>query len=307
MALFRECTKKNLLPGVLICRYFCDKARVRKTLSKDYSQQGRTLSLDQNVAIITGGAEGIGLAIAKVFLKCGLSGLAIADCSKEKGEESIKQLACEFGENKVLFFDGDMSQSKAFDRVFKETLKHFENVNIVVNNAGVMNDVNWECQVNTNMSSTIIGTLLGMQYMSKTSLGQGGTIINVASIMGLIPSSGYPIHTLTQFGIVGFSRAIGNLNHYDRTGVRVTALCPGLTNTKLLKQAPYHAINDKFRKEFKEESGGCVFQKPESVALAALDVLQDALPGSVWVVENNSKPYEIRFPEVADLRFKNKC
>jgi 15-hydroxyprostaglandin dehydrogenase (NAD) len=146
-----------------------------------------------------------------------------------------------------------------------------------------------------------------MQYMSKTSFGQGGTIINMASIMGLIPSSGYPIHTLTQFGIVGFTRAIGSVNHFDRTGVKVTALCPGLTNTKLLKQAPYHAINDNFRKEFKEESGGCTLQKPENVALATLDVLCDALSGSVWVVENNSKPYEIRFPEVADLRFKNKC
>lgn len=156
-------------------------------------------------------------------------------------------------------------------------------------------------------ASTVVGTLLGMQYMSKTSLGQGGTIVNMSSIMGLIPSSGYPIHTLTQFGIVGFSRAIGNISHFERTGVKVMSLCPGLTNTKLLKQAPYHAINDKFRKEFKEESMGCVLQKPESVALAVLDILCNGMPGSVWVVENNSKPYEIRFPEVADLRFKNKC
>lgn len=143
--------------------------------------------------------------------------------------------------------------------------------------------------------------------MSKTCFGQGGTIVNIASIMGLIPSAGYPIHTLTQFGIVGFSRAIGGSTHYDRTGVKVAALCPGLTNTRLLKQAPYHAINDKFRKEFKEESGGCVLQKPESVALATLDILDHAMPGSIWVVENNSKPYEIRFPEVADMRFKSKC
>lgn len=56
--------------------------------------------------------------MAKVFLKCGISGLAVADSSKEKGEESIKKLACEFGENKVLFFDADVSQSKAFDRNF---------------------------------------------------------------------------------------------------------------------------------------------------------------------------------------------
>ncbi|RZC39428.1 adh short domain containing protein [Asbolus verrucosus] len=279
---------------------------MKRTLTKEFLQS-KTINLDNKVAIITGGTEGIGLAIAKIFLKCGISGVAIADNSKDKGVESIQKLECEFGDNRVLFFEGDMSQSKPFDRVFKETIKHFENVNIVVNNAGIMNDVKWETQINTNLSSAVIGTLLGMQYMSKTCFGQGGLIINVASIMGLIPSSGYPIHTLTQFGIVGFSRAIGNINHYDRTGVKITALCPGLTNTKLLKQASYHAINDKFHKEFKEESGGCLLQKTESVALATLNILHDSMPGSVWVVENNNKPYEIRFPEVADMRFKNKC
>lgn len=68
------------------------------------------------MAIVTGGAEGIGFATAKVLLKCGISGLAIADNSKEKGQEAINALACEFGENKVLFIDGDMSDSKTFDR-----------------------------------------------------------------------------------------------------------------------------------------------------------------------------------------------
>jgi NAD(P)-dependent dehydrogenase (short-subunit alcohol dehydrogenase family) len=71
--------------------------------------------LDDKIAIITGGAEGIGLAIAKVLLKSGVSGIAIADNSKDKGQESIRQLSSEFGENKILFFDGDMSQSKPFD------------------------------------------------------------------------------------------------------------------------------------------------------------------------------------------------
>lgn len=143
--------------------------------------------------------------------------------------------------------------------------------------------------------------------MSKTSVGQGGTIINIASIMGLIPSAGYPLHTLTQFGIVGFTRAVGAISHFERTGVRIAALCPGLTNTKMMKQAVYQTINENFRKEFKEESGGYPLQRPESVALATLDVLKEGLSGSVWVVENDTKPYEIQFPEVADLRFKNKC
>lgn len=177
-------------------------------------------------------------------------------------------------------------------------------MHIVVNNAGVMDDTRWDRQIKTNLCGSIIGTLLGMQYMSSSASGHGGTIVNIGSIMSMIPSSGYPLHTMTQFGIIGFTKALGGGNHVERTNVKIFAFCPGLTNTELLTNAPPKAINENFTKEYLEEIEGCEPQQAESVAKGLHEVIETAVAGSIWVVEKNNKPYLVNFPEIATSQMK---
>lgn len=113
-------------------------------------------------------------------------------------------------------------------------------------------------------------------------------------------------------------------NHISRTGVKVFAMCPGLTHTKLLSNAPANAINDRFAQEYADEIEGsrpqkvismlyrkCVFIpiffQASSVAKGLADILDTAEPGSVWVVENDGSPYEVTYPgNVLDMKKEKK-
>lgn len=168
-----------------------------------HNEAPSSLKFEDKVGVITGGGSGIGYEIAREFLKGGMSFVTIIDINKEKSLENINKLTREFGEDNVLYVEGDVGDPEQMDYAFRNTVLHYHTIDIIVNNAGVMDDVQWENQIRTNLHGCVIGTLLGMQYMSKSSSGRGGTIVNIGSIMSMIPSCGFPIYTLTQFGIAG--------------------------------------------------------------------------------------------------------
>ncbi|KAL3285228.1 hypothetical protein HHI36_019340 [Cryptolaemus montrouzieri] len=255
--------------------------------------------LQGKVALLTGGASGIGYSIAKSFLKHGLSALTVADIHRSNGTEAIKDLTLQFGEEKVMFVECDVTNTNQLNSAFQETLRHYTRLDIVINNAGMMNDAFWEKEIHTNIGGCLIGSLLGLEYMSTTSKGDGGVIINVASIIGLMPCNGFPIHTMTQYGIVGLSRALGG--HYKRTGVKVFGFCPGLTQSQLIETAHKNTLNRHFAKIFCREVEGCYLQHPDSVGNGLVKIIQTAKPGSIWFVENNGEPHEIHFPKLQDM------
>lgn len=94
------------------------------------------IDLEDKVAVITGGASGIGFAIAREFLLEGMQCLTIVDNDKIEGAKSLKKLAEEFGEEKVLFFEADVANTEAMDNALRRSVLHFETIDIIVNNAG---------------------------------------------------------------------------------------------------------------------------------------------------------------------------
>ncbi|XP_057651803.1 alcohol dehydrogenase 1-like [Diorhabda carinulata] len=260
------------------------------------TESWKKLNFTDKVAVITGGASGIGYNIAKEFLTHGMLAVTLVDNNKEKLEKSAETLIDEFGDSKVVQYEADVSDIDEMDKAFRNTSMYFQVIDVIVNNAGVLDDTNWEKQLNINMRGCIIGTLLGMQYMAKSSAGEGGIIVNVASIMGILPSNGFPIHTMTQFGIVGFTRALGSSKLYERTGVKVFGYCPGLTDTELFKDdLTDKTINQNFFNEFHNESKHNVKQNPEIVGKNLARILDLAKPGSIWVTENNKTAYEMDY------------
>ncbi|KAJ8983691.1 hypothetical protein NQ317_003481 [Molorchus minor] len=308
MALYRfRCISRYIQPPAATL------VKMKHSSQSASTSESKKTKLENKVAVVTGGGSGIGYAIAKQFLKEGMCGVTVIDMDKQKALKGIQKLADEFGEDKVIFIEADVANSRQMDLAFKNTVFHYDTIDIIVNNAGIMDDTHWENQIKTNIHGCIIGTLLGMQYMAKSSSGEGGTIVNVGSVISIVPSSGFPIYTMTQFGIVGntlqmasrrFTNALGSSNLYERTGVKVFGFCPGLTDTKLMKDVSAVSINDNFAREFQEEIDGCVLQKPQSVAKGLATILEDAKPGSIWIVENNTEPYEIKFPNVSRSNYK---
>lgn len=163
----------------------------------------KKINLENKVAVVTGGASGIGYFISKALLQGGLSALAIIDNDKEQLKDATKKLRIDFGEDRILPLEANVSDIEQMDSAFRNTVLYYHVLDIIVNNAGVMDDINWEKELKTNINGCVIGTLLGMQYMAKSSQGSGGTIVNVGSVMSFIPSCGFPIYTMTQFAIGG--------------------------------------------------------------------------------------------------------
>lgn len=95
---------------------------------------------------------------------------------------------------------------------------------------------------------------------------------------------------------------MGSSKLYERTGVKIFGFCPGLTDTNALKQLEEKAINHNFVGEFEEEMKDVNLQDPVNVAKGLVEVLGDAQPGSIWIVENNKSPFELEFPKIIERK-----
>uniref|UniRef100_A0A8B9EUN4 15-hydroxyprostaglandin dehydrogenase [NAD(+)] n=1 Tax=Anser cygnoides TaxID=8845 RepID=A0A8B9EUN4_ANSCY len=118
---------------------------------------------------------------------------------------------------------------------FKKVIEHFGRLDIVVNNAGVNNEKDWESTIQINLTSVIRGTYLGLEYMRKGNGGDGGVIINISSLAGLMPAAFQPVYCATKHGVIGFTRSIALAANIENYGVRLNTICPGFVNTPILQ------------------------------------------------------------------------
>ncbi|KAF4518619.1 hypothetical protein B566_EDAN005944 [Ephemera danica] len=233
------------------------------------------MDLKGKVALITGAAAGIGKACCEELLKIGCK-VSICDVNTAGGDALAQQLSQIYGKDSVIFCPCDVTDYPQSEEAFQATIQALGGVDIVINNAGIMNDRFWELEVDTNLNGVIRGTLLGIRFMGKERGGRGGTVINIGSNTSMRPYVSAPIYSATKHAVLGFTRSFGDSFHVDLTGVRVLALCPGATTTglisdirkQLLKQIHWNAL---------------------------ITVLQRGTSGSVWMVEGGQPPYEINF------------
>lgn len=184
------------------------------------------------VAFITGGASGLGLAMAKSFTGAGMK-VAIADVE----QNALDAAAAEFAESNadVITIKVDVTDREALEEAAKETETAFEKVHVVCNNAGVAisghikdhsyKDWDWVMGVNLD------GVINGIQVFTNRiiSHGEGGHIVNTASLAGLFGIPHMSIYNTSKFAVVGMSEAIAGELVHDNIGVSV--LCPGFVAT----------------------------------------------------------------------------
>ncbi|KAJ9592843.1 hypothetical protein L9F63_015486, partial [Diploptera punctata] len=243
------------------------------------------------VALVTGGAQGIGLAIVKQLLANGVKGLSVCDMDS-KYDETVRNLNEEFGKDRTIFIKTDVTKEEELKAAFKKTLEKFGGLDIVVNNAGICNDQMWKQVFLVNVNGVIQGTLLALKYMGKDEGGKGGVVINTSSIAGLGGGNGLPMYSATKAAVNEFTRNIGGEYFWNTTGVRVMAVCPGATETRLLSQTVMTYQKD-WEKALEEQSKkNQPVQKPEIVAEAVLHMIRKGSSGSIWVSSgvNNMDP-----------------
>ncbi|CAH0584477.1 unnamed protein product [Chrysodeixis includens] len=251
------------------------------------------MELKGKVALITGAAAGIGLAYSQELLKQGAK-VSICDIDAEIGEQVVDELGSKYGRKNVLFCRCDVTDYPQYEEAFEMTMEVFNRLDIVINNAGVMNDRFWELEVDVNLNGVIRGTLLAYRFMSKDRGGQGGIIVNTASTSFTRPQVSTPIYTATNYAIVGLTRAYGDQYHVNLTGVRSMVICPGLTDTGLVKEIRKQLMSSDYEAAWQRDNATCKMQSSEHVGRALVEVLTKAQSGSVWIVENGTPAREWR-------------
>ncbi|KAK4876768.1 hypothetical protein RN001_009274 [Aquatica leii] len=255
------------------------------------------------VALITGGASGIGFQYAVELLNNGLKGVTLADINEEFGKIALKDISQKFGDDKAIFVKVDVTNQKQFEDAFKKTVEKFENIDILINNAGILDDRIWETEIDINIKGTVTGTLLAIQnYIHKHKSGPEGVIVNISSVVGVDPAPMLPIYCATKYAIIGFTRSFGTEMHYALSNVRVFAICPGFTDTPLMTNFEVKSLKPEYTTSFKKVKHLVVYQQPADIARHAVELIKTAPQGSVWVIDSNEPPYE--YSHIPRQKFK---
>ncbi|KAM4546055.1 15-hydroxyprostaglandin dehydrogenase [NAD(+)] [Odontesthes bonariensis] len=195
------------------------------------------MALQNKNAVVTGAAMGIGRAVTEILLQNGAK-VALLDVHETAGESLTEALNKQHGAGKALFLKCDVESEEQIKAAFQRAVETFGGVDLVCNNAGILNESAWEKAVSINLMGVIRGTYIGLEHMNKLTGGRGGVIINVASMAGLGPFLSCPVYTATKNGVVGFTRAMGAASEASGYGIRFNVLCPSFVQTDFLTSIP---------------------------------------------------------------------
>lgn len=234
--------------------------------------QGVPTKLNGAVALVTGAASGIGRAVAELFARAGAS-VAVADANTIAGTETTESIRADGG--RAIFVEVDVSQPKQIDRMVQMTLESYGQLDILFNGAGILaygtvletDEETWSRVIAINLTGTYLCCRAALPSMVERGR---GSIINVASTTGSHDACARAAaYVSSKGGVTLLTRAMA-IDH-ARQGIRVNAICPGPTDTPMLRKAMTSEQLDAFAKTFPMGRLG----RPEEIAKAALFLASD--------------------------------
>lgn len=192
-------------------------------------------SLENRTAIVTGAGSGIGRAIALLYATEGAN-VVVSDIDEKGGSETLAGIKEKGG--KAIFVKTDTSKPEDNKKLVEETIAAFGSLHIAVNNAGIGGPISpvgdypvdgWDKVISINLS----GVFYGMRYQLPAILAAGGgSIVNMASILGKVGTKGSAAYTAAKHGVVGLTEAAA-LEYADKK-IRINSIGPGYIVTPLL-------------------------------------------------------------------------
>ena len=196
------------------------------------------MRFQDKVALITGGARGIGKEIALRFAKEGAN-IAIFDVDMEEAAKTQNQI--EALGRQLMAFKVDVTDYKQVEEAVNKILDKFKGVDILVNNAGItrdalllrMTDSDWDAVINVNLKGTFNCTKCVSKVMVKQTYGR---IVNIASIIGLIGNIGQANYSASKAGIIALTKTAAK--ELARRNINVNAIAPGFIATDMTAKLP---------------------------------------------------------------------
>jgi NAD(P)-dependent dehydrogenase (short-subunit alcohol dehydrogenase family) len=194
------------------------------------------MRLKNKVALITGGTSGIGEATAILFAKEGAK-VAITGRNEERGEAAAERIMSDGGE--AIFIQADVRKAGECRRAVEKTLRAFERLDIVFNNAGVFfphtildcTEEEWDLQMDVNLKGTFLMSKAALPGMIER---RSGVIINNSSGWGIAGGDAAVGYCASKGGVVLLTKAMA-IDH-GRQGIRVNCICPGDVDTPMLPE-----------------------------------------------------------------------
>lgn len=192
--------------------------------------------MNNKVALVTGGASGIGASTAIEFAKQNVA-VVIADVL-EKGEETRDQIV-ELGGN-AIFVKCNVGKYDEQKNLMDEIIRKYGRLDYAFNNAGIeqkeskiadVDEATWDRLMNVNLKGVWLGMKLQIPYMIKQG---GGAIVNTSSIAGLKSLEGMGVYNCTKAGMIMLTRTAAR--EYGQYGIRINAVCPGLIITDMVRR-----------------------------------------------------------------------
>ncbi|KAL0870992.1 hypothetical protein ABMA27_004809 [Loxostege sticticalis] len=244
--------------------------------------------------LITGGASGLGAGYVESFLKDGAKSVAILDINEQAGKPLVEKLNKVYP-GKVIFIKCDVSNEENVTQAFNEVVDKFKTVDVLINNAGIMNDSSniWRKATEVNVLGLVSLTLKGIKHMNKEEGGKGGTIINVSSIAGFMKNFNFlPIYAGSKAAVLHFTHNIAPTLTED-SGMRVMTICYGATDTPLLHNMDKIAYDQKFGEIILNSRSEHYIQKAESAINGLVDTFKQGSHKSVWLVTDDKPVQDI--------------
>ncbi len=201
------------------------------------------MKLKDKVAIVTGGAQGIGKAISKRLAADGAS-VVIFDLKSETGEATAKEIG-----SQALFLKTDCTKKSEVDANVAKAIEKFGKIDILVNNIGWAlptyfteeNEAYWDKVIAVNSKTQLLVTHAVLKDMGKR---KGGKIVNLSSDAGRVGQMQGVVYSLCKAGVIGFTKGLAR--EVARQGISVNCICPGPTDTQLFEEAINPKIKDTF-------------------------------------------------------------
>jgi 3-oxoacyl-[acyl-carrier protein] reductase len=218
------------------------------------------------VVLVTGSSRGIGAAILSKFVRAGATGvLHFWDDPAGENRKDADALAAQLG-GSVLVLPGDVRDAAQVEAVMRQVKEKFGGLDVLVNNAGIIRDRTlkkmtldeWHAVIQTNLDGVFHGCKYGAEIMRD-----GGRIVNIASVAGLVGFHGQTNYAAAKAGVMGMTRVLAK--ELAKRQITVNAVAPGAIQTAMLGE-----VKDEVRAEYLKQIPVGRLGQPEDVANAVL-------------------------------------